>query len=68
MIVNNGTTNVIISKDYGQSWTTKTSGMIASPNNDNYLTPAIYADGKYMLFSSNMGTINYSQYVYKSSG
>jgi len=68
MIVNNGTTNVIISKDYGQSWTTKTSGMIASPNNDNYLTPAISADGKYMLFSSNMGTNNYSQYVYKSSG
>lgn len=68
MIVNTGTTSVIVSKNYGETWATKTSGMTASPNNNNWLTPAISADGKYMLICSNMGTSGYSQYVYKSAG
>ncbi len=68
MMVNTSTTNVIVSNDYGETWSTKITGMTASPNNNNWLTPAISADGKYMLFCSNMGTSGYSLYAYKSAG
>ena len=67
IMVNTSSTDVIISKNYGVSWTTTPTGMTASPNNNNWKNLDISADGKYMLFSTNIGTSGYTNYVYKSA-
>jgi len=59
-------TNLLISKDYGQSWTTVTTNITAT-SNTNYLFPGLSADGKYMLLGTNIGTTGYNNYVYRSA-
>ena len=68
LIVTNSTnTNLLISKDYGQSWTTPITTGIPASATTNYVFPNISADGKYMLVYTNIGTAGYNNYVFRSA-
>jgi hypothetical protein len=59
-------TNLIISKDYGQTWASVSTGITATATT-NFMFPKLSADGKYMLLGTNIGTAGYYNYVYVSA-
>jgi hypothetical protein len=67
IVVNTGNTNMQISKNYGESWTTVTTGINAAGTGNNFLSPNLSADGKYMLLATNINLTNATNYVYRSA-
>ena len=67
IVVNTGNTNMQISKNYGESWTTVTTGINAAGPGNNFLSPNLSADGRYMLLATNINLTNATNYVYRSA-
>ena len=67
IVVNTGDTTMQISKNYGQSWTTVSTGINAAGAGNNYTFPNLSADGKYMLLTTNINLMNATNYVFKSA-
>jgi hypothetical protein len=67
IVVNTGNTIMQISKNYGQSWTTVSTGINAAGAGNNYTFPNLSADGKYMLLTTNINLSNATNYVFKSA-
>lgn len=66
IVTKNTSTQLQISTDYGQSWTTRTIGIPASAST-NYIFPKLSTDGRYMVFGTNIGTAGFYNYVYVSA-
>ena len=67
IVVNTGNTYIQISKNYGQSWTTVTTGINAAAGNNNYLSPNLSADGRYMLLAININSSGATNSVFRSA-
>jgi hypothetical protein len=67
IVVNTGNTTMQISKNYGESWTTVTTGINAAGTGNNYLSPNLSADGRYMLLATNINLSSATNYVFRSA-
>lgn len=67
IVVNTGNTSMQISKNYGESWTTVTTNINATVVGNNFLSPNLSVDGKYMLLATNINLTNATNYVYRSA-
>lgn len=67
IVVNTEDTTMKISKDFGESWTTVTTGINAAGTGNNLTFPNLSADGKYMLLPTNINLTNATNYVYISA-
>jgi len=67
IVVNTGNTTMQISKNYGESWTTVITNINAAGTGNNFLSPYLSADGRYMLLATNINLSGATNYVFRSA-